>query len=279
MNTKIGTVLLALAVVAAACGGSDSTTTTSVAAGSSTTTTATPTTQDPSTTTTAAPTTTTAAPGTTTSTAAPTTTTTTTTAAPTTTTTLAGEPIDLGPLDGDLLIVIGVVYDDTLNVRQGPGLGGAILTTLAPTAKGIVATGNNRLLPNSIWFQIETEDALGWASGSFLAYEGFTDDITAAVVNHLGGIPTEATMDDLAAVVATTRASVEPESKITTTIEAASGDLHEITIDVVGLGDDALRGERLHIFGEPLEGGGFSLKSVERTLLCGRGVAEGGLCV
>ena len=27
------------------------------------------------------------------------------------------------------------------------------------------------------------------------------------------------------------------------------------------------------------EGGGFSLKSVERTLLCGRGVAEGGLCV
>lgn len=276
MKVKIGAALVALAVVAMACGDADSTTTTTQAAQPTTTATTTPPASSTTVpTTTGEPTTTTEPPTTTTSSS----TTTTTSEPPTTTTTLPGEPIEIGPQEGDLLIVIGVVYDDVLNVREIPGLTGAIITTLAPTAKGIVAAGNSRLLPNSIWYQIETEDALGWASGSFLAYEGFTDDITSEVVKDLGGIPTEATMDDLAALVAGTRASVEPESDITTTIAATSGDLHEITIDVVGLGDDALRGERLHIFGEPLEGGGFSLKSVERTLLCGRGVTEDGLCV
>jgi hypothetical protein len=58
------------------------------------------------------------------------------------------------------------------------------------------------------------------------------------------------------------------------------GDLGEVTFDVVGLLDDAQLGWRLHIFGQPTEGGeGFSLKSVEATALCGRGVTEDGLCV
>lgn len=279
MKRKLWAALLALTLVSVACGDSGSTTTTSQDPQSTTTTSAPPTTV---TTTTMPPTTGPTTTVTTTTTSAPTTTTasttTTTTSTPPTTTTLPGQPTDFGPQKGDLLIVVGVMYDDQLNVREIPGLGGAVITVLPPTATGIVATGNNRLLPNSIWFQIETEDALGWTSGSFLAYEGFTDDITAAVVSDLGGYPTEATMDDLAALVAATRATTEPESKITTTVAATAGDLHEITIDVIGIGDDAQRGDRLHIFGEPVEGGGFTLKSVERTLLCGRGVSEDGKC-
>jgi hypothetical protein len=53
-----------------------------------------------------------------------------------------------------------------------------------------------------------------------------------------------------------------------------------VTYDVVGLGDDAVFGFRLHIFGEPTENGeAFSLKSVEATSLCGRAVTADGVCV
>jgi hypothetical protein len=62
------------------------------------------------------------------------------------------------------------------------------------------------------------------------------------------------------------------------TVEPAVGDLGEVTYDVIGLGDDAVFGFRLHVFGQPGAGGDFSLKSVERTILCGRGVSDG-LCV
>jgi hypothetical protein len=57
-------------------------------------------------------------------------------------------------------------------------------------------------------------------------------------------------------------------------------DLGEVTFDVVGLLDDSQLGWRLHIFGQPTEGGeGFSLMSVEATAFCGRGVTEEGFCV
>ena len=66
------------------------------------------------------------------------------------------------------------------------------------------------------------------------------------------------------------------------------GDLGEVTYDVVGLPDDATYGARLHVFGTPasnLPGSAlkranrFSLKTVESTSLCRRGVTADGLCV
>ena len=57
------------------------------------------------------------------------------------------------------------------------------------------------------------------------------------------------------------------------------GDLGEITLDAVGLADDSVLGYRLRIFAHPPDGeGGFTLKTVERTLLCRRGVS-GELCL
>ena len=86
-------------------------------------------------------------------------------------------------------------------------------------------------------------------------------------------------MTDLGRVVAEALASDEPPSRIVMTVSPTVGDLGEVTYDVVGLGDDALRGFRLHVFGTPSESGeGFVLRSVEQTLLCGRGV-NAGLCV
>ena len=58
------------------------------------------------------------------------------------------------------------------------------------------------------------------------------------------------------------------------------GDPGEVTVDVVGLGDDAQRGERLRIVvtGDAA-GGSLAVRTVEATALCARGVSAEGLCV
>ncbi len=217
-----------------------------------------------------------------TSTSAPAVSTTTTAATSTTaavaTTTLAGEEIDFGPQAGDVLAVIGVRFDDVLNVRAGPGTDQPIVATLGPTSNEAVATGHTRALPRSFWTEVTVGGVTGWASLAFLAHLGLTDDITSAVVDALGAVPTAGTMEELGMMVAETQASAEPRSDLVVVEAPTVGDLGEITIDVVGLGDDALRGVRLHVLAEPTSDG-FSLRTVEATLLCGRGVTADGRCV
>lgn len=204
---------------------------------------------------------------------------TTTTTIPDTTTSLPGDPIDIGPQPGDVLAVVGVAHDDVLNVRSAPGTDQTVIEELDPLASDVVALGNARALPASIWFEVETDDGAGWASSSFLAYLGGTTDATADIVELLGETPAAETMLDLGLVVAQALASDEPPSRIVMSVAPTVGDLGEVTYDVVGLGDDAVRGFRLHVFGTPDEGGeGFVLKSVEQTVLCGRGLS-GELCV
>ncbi len=271
------TALLAgVALVATACGDSGTTT---LAPGATTSPTTVPpattsvapaTTSGPATTSTPAPTTT----------APPTTTvpeTTTTTAPAPTTTTLPGEPFDFGPAAGDVLAVVGVAFDDVLNVRDVPA--GSIVTTLDPMADDVVATGRGRLLPSSAWWEVTAGGITGWASASFLGYLGDVRDTTSRIVDLSGGIPEAETMLELGRLVAELEASEDPPSRIVVSAQPAGGDLGEVIYDVVGLGDDALLGLRLHVFGTPSESGdGFSLKSVEETAICGRGVTTDGLC-
>ncbi len=211
--------------------------------------------------------------------------TTTTTLVPTssttgsTSTTLAGEPFDLGPGAGDVLGVIGVAFDDVLNVRSGPGTDQPIVAQLHPTYAEIVATGQHRLLTRTIWNEVTVDGTTGWANSSFMAYLGTVDDATARyVANTFGGkTPSAATMLDLGMLVADSAKSEDPPSRITVTVAPSTGDLGEVTIDVVGLGDDAVVGFRLHVFGQA-GADGFSLKSIEEQVMCGRGITADGLC-
>lgn len=261
---------MATALILASCGDGSSTTATAIAADTSSTvaTTTAPITKLPTTTpdTTASPTTTEAS--------------TTTEPAPTTTD-LPGEPTEhFFFRQGDVLGVIGVASTDVLNVRAAPGIDQEIVARLDPLAQDIVVTGPARSLPASLWIEVEFIGGRGWVNSGFLAYIGLTDDVTAQVVNQLGEIPRAETMLDLGALVAATRASEDPPSTITVSAGPLVVDLGEVTYDVVGLGDDAQLGERLHVFGRPLESGeGFELKSVEATALCGRSVTPDGLCV
>lgn len=189
-----------------------------------------------------------------------------------------GEVVDFGPQAGTVLAVIGVRHDDRLNLRAGPGTDQEILARLDPTLDDVVAQGTTRDL-DGFWYEVEVDGTIGWASAFFLAQLGRVTDATSTVVAQLGMTPSASSMNELGRVVAESQASVEPESRIRMVVAPdESGDLGEVTYDVVGLGDDAVRGVRLHVFGSPTSDG-FSLKSVESTLMCDRGVTDDGICV
>lgn len=205
---------------------------------------------------------------------------TTTTTTTTTTTGLPGEPFEGFAEDGDVLAVIGVAHDDKLNIREGPGTDQALLTRVGPLEDDLTATGRARSLSRSIWYEVSTDDGItGWANSSFLGFMGSVDDATAEFLDG-GDLPTTETMQQMGELVAAGFASTDPESDIVQSVASTSGDLHEITYDVVGIGDDAVIGYRLHIFATPNSDSdeGFTLKTIERTTFCGRGLADG-LCV
>lgn len=195
----------------------------------------------------------------------------------------AGEPFDLwvpAPEEGPIIAVVGVSFDDTLNVRAGPGAKFDVVTTLEAAQTGITGTGAAWLPPSSSpWWKIEANGVVGWANQRFLSRLGGTTDVTSMVVSRHGQTPLAETMLDLGLTVADIFADRDVGSDIVVVVPPTVGDLGEVTIDVVGLGDDSVGGFRLHVFGQPTESGeAFSLMAVESTALCQRGVSDE-LCV
>ena len=190
---------------------------------------------------------------------------------------LPGEEIDIYPYEGAELSVVGVAADDTLNVRVGPGTDFDVVTELDPLADGLVATGHNRSIDDgsAFWSEVEVDGKVGWVNRRFVSELTGTTDVTSQLPQGLEG----ETMDDLADAVAEARAGVDegPAPEVTVVDGPSTGDLGEITVDLIGYQDDAITGERLHVFGTP-SGDGFVLKTVEATTMCTRGVNEG-LCV
>ena len=226
---------------------------------------------------------------------------------------LPGEPYEFGPSAGAGLAVVGIAHDSALNVRDVPN--GEIIARLdsvmdgvrdpavyvrkpdsddiiatVDLRRGIVATGNTRKLPTTIWHELRVGDLVGWASGTYLAPLGADRDATAEVVEALGGTPTADTLTDLGLQVSARFASTgEVQSR--TTISSRPGvfeALGDITLDVLGLPDDAVRGYRINITADAGaedwtqdDAGPFTLRSVTVTPICDshRGVTEEGLCL
>lgn len=65
--------------------------------------------------------------------------------------------------------VIDVAFDDTLNVRSGPGVAYNITAALPPTQMGIQITGAGEQIGSSLWVPIVAGDVRGWVNGTFLA--------------------------------------------------------------------------------------------------------------
>lgn len=193
---------------------------------------------------------------------------------------LPGEPVDIFPHSGATLAVVGVAADVVLDVRAGPGTDFDVVFTAEPTAQDLTATGSNRQLPGgSIWAEIEVDGTTGWADTAFLLQPGEVSDETSTLYPTPADRPTAETLTQLAELVADEVASAEPASEVTIVDGPTEGDLGEVTVDVVGLGDDALGGLRLHLFAEEdARGESWTLRTVEQQLLCLRGV-EDGRCV
>ena len=168
-------------------------------------------------------------------------------------------------------------YSDSLNVREGPGVSHAILTTLEIRASNVRALGMTWSRPESIWYGVDIDGVQGWASAKFLSQEGGTFDFKSQVVEEVGGIPSSDSLVQLGIDVANVLASEDPPSLIVQSGRQVVGDLGEVVFDVLRLGDDALYGYRLHVFASN-DGGTWSLRSLEATLFCLRGT-DRGFCV
>jgi len=191
---------------------------------------------------------------------------------------LAGEEFDGFANEGDQLLVVAVAHDDTLNVRAGPGVDSNVVD-IVETSTVVVASGSARLLPQSLWYEITTpDDVSGWVNSKFVAFEGVTNDATSLILERAGGSMSADSIEELGEMVVADYVDPDIPALVALVEPAASADLDTIMIDVIGLGDDALAGVRLHIFGQ-VEGGTVSLKSVEETALCLRGVTAESLCL
>ena len=86
-------------------------------------------------------------------------------------------------------------------------------------------------------------------------------------------------MEVLGEMVADTYPEDDKRLRVRMSGAPSVGDLGEVIYDVVGFADDSVYGVRLYVYGQPTDGGGFDLKSVEATALCRRGVTADGFCV
>lgn len=197
---------------------------------------------------------------------------------------LPGDPFDfLVPADGEVVGVVGVAFDDILEVHSIPGENTPLVGELPNLTDDAVGTGEGRALPNSIWWKVRWNGVEGWVGSSFMARLGATVDFTSTLIELNGNSdPGGAeTMLDFGLLIADIVATEAPPSRVRVVVPPdTSGDVAEITVDVVNIGDDALTGYRLHIFADPAEiaDAGWVLNSVEARLLCSRGVTEDGLC-
>ena len=226
---------------------------------------------------------------------------------------LPGEPYEFGPSAGAGLAVVGVAHDSALNVRDVPNgeiiarldnvmdgvrdpvlivrdAGSDDIVATLDLRQGVVATGNARKLPTTIWYEVRIGDLVGWASGAYLAPLGADRDATAEVVEALGETPTADTLSDIGLLVSGVFAS-SGEVQSRTTVSSRPGVFEavgDITLDVLGLPDDAVWGYRVNVTADAGaedwtqdNPGPFTLRSVTVTPICDthRGVSEEGLCL
>lgn len=201
-----------------------------------------------------------------------------------------GEPLDFGPRAGTELTVVGVDFDDVLNFRAEPDPSSEILAIAVPTADvEILALGEAWAAPTGVWWKVSIDGQEAWANQRFLGGSGAPADIFAVVAAELVTLEYES-LEDASRAVAATRASTDPASRIVFATEPLAFDAIGgfVTIDVLDIGDDSVKGERLRIevefvFDEDGDEGaqdllGVIVTAVEATPICGRGVSAG-LCV
>lgn len=65
--------------------------------------------------------------------------------------------------------VRGVAADDSLNMRNTAGVRGQVVATIPPNSSGVVATGREQKLGQSIWTEVHWAGKSGWVNKYYLA--------------------------------------------------------------------------------------------------------------
>lgn len=183
----------------------------------------------------------------------------------------AGRPESTGSEEPEpvrLLAVVGLDHDETLPVYQTPGEGSVVAAFPAMSEQAPV-TANIEVVGEQTWYEVRLSTTTGWASSRHLGRLGSTDDTTWQIVESAGKLPAAQTLRELGEMVAETAAAGYRVSEVALAGAPAVADLGEVILDVIIGEAGPLRGMRLHVFAHPPRGGGgFTLKSVERTWIC-----------
>ncbi len=193
---------------------------------------------------------------------------------------LPGDPFDIGPPAGERLDVVGVAHDDVLNFRARPNVASPVRATVAPLADQpvVLSQGQGRLLVRSAWWFVTVDGQELWANVAFLGMLGESRDVFGELDGQLDELQATS-VAALAGDIAGARAGGGPEPTITFASDPAGGSgSRQVVVDILGYGDDALKGERftLTLTDDGVDPG-FALRLVAARAepICGRGVSNG----
>lgn len=161
---------------------------------------------------------------------------------------------------GDVLTVVGVAYDDTLNVRARPGTDQPVVTELTPTAE-VSMTGQAWRLPSSDWYEVEVGP--GWVSAD--------QNVEAETVAELGRLYIQEILSRDRLLVGADRGPlVGPRTEAVVSV-APTDD--EMTYDIVGFEDETYHGVRVRLVARRSEQSDpLTIDRPEITPLCSKGV-------
>lgn len=221
----------------------------------------------------------------------------------------------VGPAAGTAMTVVGVRWDDVLNVRDAPngniiarlrlvlsdGRGDEI-DVLAPDSddvvavaplQGVTATGQTEALRTTVWHRVEVGSTQGWVSDAYVApIGGWAAHIADLLGRHLESTENYENLSDIEAIVRNVLTTMEPDAELVTTVPSGGffEAVGELAMDVIGVHDERLRGYRIRVWMrtdgdwmvlDPAEvTGPFTVQSIEAFELCSntRGTDSDGRC-
>lgn len=184
--------------------------------------------------------------------------------------------------DGHWVSVVGVEHDDVLNVRALPDPSADIVGEIPPFAQALLAGRERSLGSGARWVEVRLVGGYGWVNGNFLAHaEGEGEDVTADFSDY----GPYANIDDLIDAALQGRAAELPSADgiVARHLDGASSDAGPgapiyYTLDFLGGGDDAVRGERVR-FDVEQGAEGYTISWARSMPLCQRGAMPDGQCV
>lgn len=138
-----------------------------------------------------------------------------------------------------------------------------------------------------MWLFIDADGEQGWIAPDLIGFLGPVDDRISWFVSFYAGYRDELTIEELGETLATAHAaSVQELSGNTLVPETRQvkvgvvDSVAEVTFDVIGSNDNASLGVRLHVSADAsADQTSFTLRNVERTTICGRGLSASEDCL